>query len=60
LPVTTSSRQDNANTKVMAVNGTRTFAAINNAKPLTTCVRQALNHALNKLIIDKITALHRP
>lgn len=59
LPVQNIKQVDgNANTKVMAVNGTRTFfVSINNTKkPFDDVrVRQALNHALNKkLIIDKV------
>lgn len=50
----------NPNTKVVAVNGTRTFfVALNNNKPPfnDARVRQAANHALNrKLIIDKLLA----
>jgi peptide/nickel transport system substrate-binding protein len=50
----------NPNTKVMAVNGTRTFfVALNNNKPPfnDVRVRQAANHALNRqLIIDKLLA----
>lgn len=48
----------NPNTKVMAVNGTRTFfVALNNNRPPFNDprVRQAANHALDrKLIIDKL------
>jgi peptide/nickel transport system substrate-binding protein len=48
----------NPNTRVMAVNGTRTFfVALNNNRPPfdDVRVRQAANHALNrKLIIDKL------
>ncbi len=50
----------NRNTKVMAVNGTRTFfVALNNTrKPFDDVrVRRAANHALNRqLIIDKLLA----
>ena len=59
LPVTSMQQvQANENTRVAAVNGTRTFfLAINNAKPPFTDVRvrHALNHAVNrKLIISKL------
>jgi peptide/nickel transport system substrate-binding protein len=50
--------EDNPNTKVLPVNGTRTWyiAMNNNKKPFDDVrVRRAANHALNKkLIIDKV------
>jgi peptide/nickel transport system substrate-binding protein len=59
LPVTSMRQVEaNENTRVAAVNGTRTFfLSINNAKPPFTDVRvrQALNHAVDrKLIIAKL------
>jgi len=59
LPITSMQQvQANENTRVAAVNGTRTFfLAMNNAKqPFTDVrVRQALNHAVDrKLIIAKL------